>query len=334
MYQDCSYKYKLHYIERLRSIHIGSALFFGSAFDEALNSLLLTKKKVLTEEEKELVKINAFDLFDEKFTSMEYNYEQMELKKSDKTQYFASDYDFGVLLEEDGPDICSYAKTLEMGLEKLSDVKEFMDECKEMRKNKKELDSKEFLLYNYICWVSLRRKGHLMIEEYRNQILPQIEEVFEIQSPVSLLDNGDEFRGFIDFVASFSDEPNVKYVIDNKTSSRKYPDNAVLESDQLAAYSEYAQIKDCAYIVVEKGIRKREPRLRSQILRDKIPQENVDKVFDKISDVFYNIQDEKFEKVFEQEGKDKNDCFHYGRKCPYYDYCRTEDLKGLKYVKV
>lgn len=39
----CSYKYQLHYERRLRSTNTSSALLFGSAFDEGLNTLLLDR---------------------------------------------------------------------------------------------------------------------------------------------------------------------------------------------------------------------------------------------------------------------------------------------------
>lgn len=43
LYSQCPMKYKLHYIEGKRSIRTSSALVFGSALDEALNELLLSK---------------------------------------------------------------------------------------------------------------------------------------------------------------------------------------------------------------------------------------------------------------------------------------------------
>ena len=42
-FETCGYKYELHYNKRLRSILTSSALLFGSAFDEALNVLLLDR---------------------------------------------------------------------------------------------------------------------------------------------------------------------------------------------------------------------------------------------------------------------------------------------------
>lgn len=49
LYTQCPMKYKLHYIDNKRSIRTSSALVFGSALDEALNELLLTKNCAASE---------------------------------------------------------------------------------------------------------------------------------------------------------------------------------------------------------------------------------------------------------------------------------------------
>jgi hypothetical protein len=46
---QCSEKYRLHYIERLRSPRLYSALFFGNALDAGFSRILLEKKKERTE---------------------------------------------------------------------------------------------------------------------------------------------------------------------------------------------------------------------------------------------------------------------------------------------
>jgi hypothetical protein len=42
-YIDCPYKYKLHYIDKLRPQTVGSALVFGNAIDKAVDTLLQSK---------------------------------------------------------------------------------------------------------------------------------------------------------------------------------------------------------------------------------------------------------------------------------------------------
>lgn len=75
--ETCGYKYQLHYERRLRSTNTSSALLFGSAFDEALNVLLL---------DRDLEK--AKEVFLEKWLVHEHNYNIV---------YYKMDHDLSLL---------------------------------------------------------------------------------------------------------------------------------------------------------------------------------------------------------------------------------------------
>ena len=70
----------------------------------------------------------------------------------------------------------------------------------------------------------------------------------------------------------------------------------------------------------------REPYIQSQIMVDKIDEEKKDLHFDVACDILDKIQNEKFD-------QDREACFQWGRKCPYYNYCRStpenRDTEGL-----
>jgi len=286
-YLQCGYKWKLHYKDRLRSTKIGSALIFGNAVDNALNRLLLDKKQNPDEDELEFMKETAEDIFKKALRFVNINGQDVDILEVDSVDYYKSDYAAHIVTEEDQAEITEHG---------------------------------------HEHFTSLKRKGLMIIEAYRNEIMPQIEEVFEIQKKVSLPDGDDEFIGYIDVILSFVDEPGKKYVVDNKTSSVKYKEDSVRTSEQLAAYSEYAQIDHCAYIVCEKNIRKRTPQVRINIIKDNISDETIDKVFDTLSETFYNIENNKFEKNWDS-------CWDYGKKCDYFDYCRNGIAKNLVDLK-
>ena len=82
-FKECPQRYKRHYIDKLRSVFIGSPLFFGSAVDEALNELLKTKMKSNKEEIRD-----PFEVFHENMNEMEYNKEILYLAKSLKSSIF------------------------------------------------------------------------------------------------------------------------------------------------------------------------------------------------------------------------------------------------------
>jgi hypothetical protein len=324
-YLTCPKKWELHYKKGLKSTKIGSALMFGSAFDEAQNRMLLEKKKDLTEQEIDTMKKSPQDIFLENFTKVKVADKVLKIPKSEAALYYKSDLDLSLLDEKDQGSIYQFAKELDIDIENMQDIKYFIEECiLVFKKGSLELDLQR--LYNYICWLSLKNKGLLMLEAYRKEIMPQIEEVFEVQKYISLKDGSSELRGVVDLICSFVSEPGVKYVCDNKTSSRPYKEDSVSISEQLATYAEHEQNNKCAYIVTEKLIRKKEPKVRCSIIKDVISDSFVDKTFDNITEVFHNINEGKFEPDF-------NACFQYGQKCPYYDFCRDGKLDGLVYIK-
>lgn len=323
-YLTCPKKWELYYKEKLRSTQVGSALFFGLSIDEALNRMLLEKKKKLTEEEQLLMNRSPENIFKNYFTKVKILDDYIDITKSSQATYFKSDLDTSMLEPSDYSNIINHAQQSDINLQNAADVLTFIEEAQmEMKRG---LDENTQSVYNYICWLSLYRKGLMLIEAYRQQIMPQIEEVFDVQKRISLPDGEDEFIGVIDVICSFVDNPGIKYICDNKTSSRAFKPDSVATSEQLAAYSEYEDISNCAFIVVEKKIRKREPRVRCNIIKDTMPIATVDDTFDKLTSVFHNINEGNFE-------KDYDSCFQYGRRCDYYNNCRTGDLTNLKYLK-
>jgi hypothetical protein len=161
------------------------------------------------------------------------------------------------------------------------------------------------------------------LDAYRVEVLPKIHEVFSVQEKVSLPNSsGDHITGYIDFVASFVDDPSTVYIIDNKTSSTAYKPDSVQNSEQLSTYCEFKETNKAAYIVVEKKFRKREPRIRINIIKDTIPEAMFDKTFKGFDDVLSGIKANKFE-------KNEDSCYAYGCKCQYFDICKGREGKGL-----
>jgi len=315
----CPEKWRLYYKEKLRTTKMNSALFFGRAIDEALNCLLLEKKDNLSDEEKKLVGKHK-EVYEKEMSIVEHNREKVMLAMNKNCLYFKSDFDTSLLDLDDIKKITELSEKL--NYPGIFNVESFLLYCQERIKNKKLLDDTEQVLYNFIGWNCLFRKGEILIDAYRTNILPQIERVYNIQDKVELPDDEDIFIGYIDFVASFIDEPGVKYVCDNKTSSKPYKKDSVRTSEQLAVYSEYKEINNCAFIILEKKLRKKSPRVRTSIIKDEINEEQKNKTFDSISEVYYNIKEENFY-------KNTDNCFQYGRPCEYYKLCYYGDKKDL-----
>lgn len=306
MYNECPKRYEFHYERKFRSKGLGSALFFGVALDEALNVLLLSKKKKLTDKEQKEAKKLPKDVFLKNFTEVNHLGSVVEVMNYDMTQYASADFDSSLLEDSDLEDIGQDRTYCE----------EFVEWFKEQVKGKKTVTIEELKTYNKINWHSLKRKGLLILERYEQEVLPKILEVHSIQERVHLPNqNGDSIDGIIDFTATFVDEPNKIYVCDNKTASKAYKESDLAESDQLHLYAYYKNMENIAYIVCEKNIRKREPRVRITIMRGTVNEDFTDNLVDNYAEVLYKLREGDFKPNY-QSG-----CMFFGRRCAYYDLC-------------
>jgi hypothetical protein len=315
-FDQCSEKYRLRYNERLSSDKIPSPLFFGSAIDAAVELLLLKKKQDLSEKELDLLLTeDAYSIFDK--TMKEQNGQLLE--RNPLCEYFYSDFDPAILTKED-------YQALTKSYPSIKDWEEFFTHCKKQIKTNGELKPGSKIAFNNLCWLSLYRKGELMIAAYERDILPEIEQVFDIQKEIDLTnESGDKLRGKIDFIASFKDDPNARYLVDNKTSSEPYKDDSVATSTQLAIYCEAENCDRGAYAVIQKKMRLKDPKARTQLIKGEVSDGQKQKVFDKLEVQLNNISSGVFEKK-----QSPKDCHFFGRPCEFFNLCWHGKMNGLK----
>jgi len=357
-YLECPKYYDLYYNQYLRQDYLTSAMFFGGAVDEALNILLLSKKNNLTEEEKELIKKDPFEVFEDNFKFKTLNNEKIDVRTSLKVRYTKNDYNMELLTDED-------IETLTIFMDKYNYKPISPLELRTLLEDKiddhgfNSLDNSDRVFLNFSSWLTLRRKGIEIINSYKKNILPKIKEVISIQENVSLPnEDGDIIIGKIDLRFTMDDYDGI-ITGDNKTTSQKYSKNSVKNSEQLGIYQEYTEDPFAAYLTILKNpqtisikncldcqktyiggkiknckICKKEltseekKEFTTQIIVDKVLEETKEKTFDNIQKVLYNIRDGNYPKDMSKG------CFMYGRKCPYYDFCRTGKLDDLKDLKV
>lgn len=183
-----------------------------------------------------------------------------------------------------------------------------------------------------ISAMSLKRKGHILIEEYAEQVLPRIQEVYEIQKQIALTNEvGDSFTGVIDLIAKIDDKV---LICDNKSSSIKYAQDSVTKSEQLASY--YEAMKDeysldgACYIVVPKKLRKmKRPRVQIEFVFGSISENLIAKTFQDYEEVLTGVKMAQFPCTRDQ----RDGCCSTPWGCSYKAYCSSggTDLTGLKY---
>jgi hypothetical protein len=363
-YLTCAAQYDAHYNLKIRSEKLGSPLLFGTAVDEAQGIMLLSKMDDadLTDEERATMDRDPFDVFDYHLTMkvIKQDIGPEDIRTSPYIEYFGSDFEPGVLLEEDWVKLEQFIKNA--GYE-ADDPEELFTILKgKIKEGDASLTDQCY--FNYASWLSLRRKGHLMLELYRDKIMPLIDRVYSIQRKVDLPnENGDEIIGYIDIEASLVGHEGI-FTIDNKTSGPKYKQSDINDKGQLVLYDEFTQNGQAAYIVLLKkpklikhktclscegtttrsvkkcaaeveGVRcngefsneiEIEPEMQYQILTGDIDEEKKDLLFEQIDDILSKIEAKEFP-------QNRDACFQFGKPCAYFNYCRNGSMEGLGKVK-
>lgn len=255
LYQECGQKYKYHYVEKLREKNKSGALFFGSAVDKAFESHLKGSK------------LDPYAVFDSAFETGDINGTLFKLPDCTRVVYASSDMDWDVLHEEDTAFLRAKAK--ELGLEDGS-AKATYEDCQAAKKQKahKHYPVNKQKFYNLCNWMSLRRKGHLMVKAYLEHIAPKLTKVVGSQVKIELgNDAGDNLIGFVDCIAHWegSEQP---IVFDFKTSSMEYEEDSVKTSPQLTLYAHALNIKRAGYIVFRKQLKKNRTKVCSVCSHD------------------------------------------------------------------
>lgn len=183
-----------------------------------------------------------------------------------------------------------------------------------------------------LSWLSLNKKGQILIEEYYEQVLPRLEKVLTVQHEINLPnEQGDNLTGIVDFIAQIDGKI---YLCDNKSTSIKYKENSASESEQLATYFEALKdefkLDGVAYITISKKVLKQKlPRVNIQIIFGQISEELLNKTFHRYDDVLDGIKNERFPCT----RNERDGCCSAPWPCSYVGYCRSggEDLTGLIY---
>lgn len=252
-YNTCGKKYELHYKKRLRSKYAHAALLFGSAIDDALNTLLLTK---------DVNKSNSE--FEKTWNSQYVNDVKVKLSDASSIVYAESDYDRDLLESSDYELLEQYLSNTQ--LDYTLHVNELYDailaEKKQFGYDKLREDKQRF--YNYSNWLSLRRKGLIMIKSYNEKVLPKIRNVLAVQHKTSLINQeGDEVQQVLDLVVEWEDGSIILF--DNKTSAREYDIDSAGTSQQLISYYHKAKtdfnVNAVGFIVLRKQIAKNKVKI-------------------------------------------------------------------------
>lgn len=223
-YTDCARRYKLHYVDRLRPKVTHGALTFGSALDAGLTAML--EKRDLAE---------GMAAFEKSWNFQFINGKPAALPGHPGVVYAEQDFDEDLLLKEDHEKWDAF-----LAENSYMDDRGIAAALSTLTKKKADvgypnLSETEKKVMSYANWLSMRRKGHVMLKSYAVNVMPRIKRVVAMQKQV-VLDNGtgDSIIGYVDLIAELTDGRIV--VFDHKTSAREYSDDSPGLSQQLVIY--------------------------------------------------------------------------------------------------
>ncbi len=347
-YQLCSKKYEYRYVKRLRPKYVNSYMIFGSAIDKALNSLLANKDVV-----------EAKKVFHAAMETTVINGETVDCRFSEKVQYSNSDFDADLITLDD-------EITYQL---RFPNAEIFVDYTNILADKKQlgYLQPSATINFNLASWLSLKRKGYIMIDSYAKTVLPTISQVIAVQEPISLKnEEGDELVGFLDLI--IKDLNGDVYLMDNKTSAVPYAKDSAGKSTQLVIYFHEARekygIKGVGYYVMKKHINKNPLKICNSCgfdgsaTRHKTCNKPVNKSgaksvrcdgswtttlrpFCEITTILNDVTKEAEDVVinaFDQANEDiKNNkfvenwdsCYSFGKKCEYFRKCHEGSDEDL-----
>lgn len=244
----------------------------------------------------------------------------------------------------------------------INNKKEYLPESNKVNYFKKDLNSSLIKKDEPIHpWYSLKNLGLMMMDAYKEKVMPRIQKVHFIQKQILLeSDTSDTVGGVADFGATMDNFKKV--VVDNKTASKRYPKDSVKKSPQLSLYSHALSADRAAYVVLIKdpiktslkeckvcknqitnsrvktcdqiveGTKKRcNGALKDtitfsidvQVIIDEVDSITTENTLEEFSALSYNVKMGNFEHNWDSCNN------QWGRPCPYYNYCKNGDMTGL-----
>lgn len=334
--KDMKTCWEMNYLKRVAKIYPkqkGSSLAFGIAVDRSLCHLL------------EAVQVGEKDRGLEEYLSVFHSSDDGwdQHFDSEKLCYRDADHDYKVFLPEDHELIKSWE-------EELGVTGEESFQTKKQRKYKDFTETHQHMI-NRLSWLSLKRKGPLMLESFVREVLPKIKKVIAVQHKIEG-DIGEHaiVVGYIDLICEYEgyDKP---IVFDIKTSASLYDaDKATQFGEQLVLYlsavGEELDTELVGYIVLLKFMKvdsecskcgaKKESlhktcneevegvRCKGE-WKNSYPTAQTQVLVDKISKMRQNVFMKSFE-ALSVLAKEKprvqnwDACHNYGR-CDYFDLC-------------
>lgn len=348
-YVACPSYWHNQYKEKLVSEKEGASLYFGSAIDHAVTELLKNKD------------IDYIKAFKEKWFSVVKDTKVFQIYDNDNIIYSNSDFDDMLFTNSDFITMLNWSN--ELNLFGHDPVKIFKDIQYSKRNPYKNISPKQLKYFNRVSWLSLERKGEILLKSFYDQFLPKIKRVVDTQKYTRIEDGEDSITGVIDMVLEIEgyDKP---VIFDLKTAAKLYEQKEIDLTQQLTLYAamkakEY-NTDLVGYVVLCKNIPREivnvcakcshiktgrhatcdntkadgtrcggswtETKTLKPQVQVLVERKTEQQMLDLMTDYANIIAAMKANIVYKNTSKCLN---WYGSKCVYYDKCHNNDSSGL-----
>lgn len=236
-YLTCPKHWHMNYKEGWESPVMGASLFFGSAIDAAVTDMLEGKQSWLP---------TFYDRWNKAYSFGKAT----PVFDNDDVVYGHKDFDKDVLESKDFATLETWAKELKL-IDDLAtptpqQLIDLYKDASETKKNPyKVLRKTQLTYFNRASWLSMKRKGKILLNSFHTQFMPKVKRVLATQQRADIKDpnTGDTITGFIDMVLEIDgyDKP---IIFDLKTAAMPYSQDDIDLTQQLTLY---AAMKGQAY---------------------------------------------------------------------------------------
>lgn len=220
-----------------------SAFAFGAAFEAGVTALL--EGKTLEE---------ASQIFETEWHTRPANKweDERQIFDSQTIFFYQSDYERDILEKEDLKQIDKWF--LELVKDVKADSLEYAENLFDRIKNNEKLSDNDRIFMNRVFWISCKKRGPLMLKAFKEQLMPEIEEVIAAQKPIALeTEDGNVITGYIDYIVKLKGHSK-PIIMDLKSAGRPYDQHQLISSDQLGIYALAEDLNTVGYWVVLKKV--------------------------------------------------------------------------------
>jgi hypothetical protein len=361
-YIKCPQHWYLSYYEKWEPLLKGASLYFGSAVDEAAEALLQGRSDYLQK-------------FYDRWDTAEAFGTRTKVFDNPDVVFAHNDFDGDILTAAEFAQLNIWGEELGLipkgtVLPNADVVALFKRISKDKQNPYKGIGPLELVFFNRAGWLSMKRKGEILIEAFKTQFLPKVKRVLSTQQYAKIVsNNGDIVSGFIDMVLEI-DGYSKPVIFDLKTAGRPYSQEDIELTNQLTLYSAMKGVHSndpqkfqtdlVGYIVLCKNIQKdvvatckscghtrnsqhktcdntvNGTRCKGEWLETKVPKPEVQvMVQSKTPEQIHSMLRDVSSLIAAMSNlivyKNTDMCNDwYGGRCPFYNACHKDDFSNLR----